>query len=104
MRLKLMYYFRPSPRKTFSLIKNTSYLAKSFEKTINIDPIHYRNPIFSPKIINQLITLSFVSMRAAPKSQGILNEQQILLSLGHKSFSHKIFNQFQNNVGHHGVI
>lgn len=43
-------------------------------------------------------------MRAAPKSQGIFNEQQILLSLGHKSFSHKIFNQFQNNVGHHGVI
>lgn len=43
-------------------------------------------------------------MRAAPKSQGIFNEQQILLSLGHKSFSHKIFNQIQNNVGHHGVI
>lgn len=40
MRLKLMYYFRPSPRKTFSLIKNRPYLAKSFEKTINIDPIH----------------------------------------------------------------
>lgn len=43
MRLKLMYYFRPSPRKTFSLIKNPPYLAKSFEKTINIDPIHKSN-------------------------------------------------------------